>query len=86
MLKHLHVAELINLANLACSHCGSRAGVARAHELSTEEALDLVRQLAKVGITEITLIGGEAFMRPDWLTIAQAIADAGMLCGMTTGG
>jgi MoaA/NifB/PqqE/SkfB family radical SAM enzyme len=50
-----------------------------------EEALDLVEQLAEVGIKEVTLIGGEAF-RPDWLRIAEAITDAGMLCGMTTGG
>jgi nif11-class peptide radical SAM maturase 3 len=32
------------------------------------------------------LIGGEAFLRPDWLEIAQAITQAGMVCGMTTGG
>lgn len=49
-------------------------------------AVDLVRQLAEVGITEVTLIGGEAFLRPDWLEIAQAITQAGMLCGITTGG
>lgn len=80
------VWEITLKCNLACSHCGSRAGQARTKELSTEEALDLVRQLAEVGIKEVTLIGGEAFMRPDWLEIAQAITQAGMLCGMTTGG
>ncbi|MHC5831476.1 MAG: radical SAM protein, partial [Nostoc sp.] len=64
----------------------SRAGHARANELSTAEALDLVRQMAEVGITEVTIIGGEAFLRPDWLEIAQAITSSGMLCGMTTGG
>lgn len=80
------VWEITLKCNLACSHCGSRAGQARTQELSTEEALDLVKQLAEVGIKEVTLIGGEAFMRPDWLEIAQAITQAGMLCGMTTGG
>nr|AVH79615.1 radical SAM/SPASM domain-containing protein [Nostoc sp. PCC 9205] len=80
------VWEITLKCNLACQHCGSRAGHTRAKELSTEEALDLVRQMAEVGITEITLIGGEAFLRPDWLQIAQAINQAGMLCGMTTGG
>ncbi|MDB9392870.1 radical SAM protein, partial [Microcystis aeruginosa] len=38
------------------------------------------------GIKEVTLIGGEAFLRPDWLDIARAITDAGMICGVTTGG
>ena len=80
------VWEITLKCNLACSHCGSRAGAARTNELSTQEALDLVRQLAEVGIKEVTLIGGEAFMRPDWLTIASAIASAGMRCTMTTGG
>lgn len=80
------VWEITLKCNLACQHCGSRAGHARTKELSTQEALDLVKQLAEVGITEITLIGGEAFLRPDWLEIAQAITDAGMICGMTTGG
>lgn len=84
--KSYAVWEITLKCNLACSHCGSRAGNARTKELSTEEALDLVRQLAEVGIKEVTLIGGEAFLRPDWLEIARAITDAGMLCGMTTGG
>ncbi|BAY29957.1 radical SAM domain-containing protein [Nostoc carneum NIES-2107] len=84
--KSYAVWEITLKCNLACSHCGSRAGHERSQELSTEEALDLVRQMAEVGIKEVTLIGGEAFLRPDWLEIAKAITEAGMLCGMTTGG
>ncbi|MEH2092690.1 nif11-class peptide radical SAM maturase 3 [Nostoc sp.] len=80
------VWEITLKCNLACQHCGSRAGYTRVNELSTSEALDLVKQMAEVGITEVTIIGGEAFLRPDWLEIAQAITKAGMLCGMTTGG
>lgn len=80
------VWEITLKCNLACSHCGSRAGQARPQELSTEEALDLVRQMAEVGIKEVTLIGGEAFLRADWLHIAAAINQAGMRCTMTTGG
>lgn len=61
---HTNVVWEITLkCNLACSHCGSRAGDARTDELSTEEALDLVEQLKDVGIREVTLIGGEAFLR-----------------------
>ena len=80
------VWEITLKCNLACSHCGSRAGTARAAELTTPEAFDLVRQLAEVGIREVALIGGEAFLRPDWLDIAHAISSAGMVCSMTTGG
>ena len=80
------VWELTLKCNLACAHCGSRAGDARQAELSTDEALDVVRQLRDAGMGEVTLIGGEAFLRADWLIIAKAIVDAGMICTMTTGG
>ena len=80
------VWEITLKCNLSCSHCGSRAGTPRDQELTTAEALDLVGQLREVGIREVALIGGEAYLRPDWLVIAAAIADAGMVCSMTTGG
>ena len=70
----------------ACRHCGSRAGVERPNELTTEECLDLVRQLAELGVMEVTLIGGEAYLRPDLLDIVRAIRARGMHCTMTTGG
>lgn len=80
------VWELTLRCDLACHHCGSRAGHARGGELSTEEALDLVAQLRALEVTEVTLIGGEAYLRDDWTTIARAITEAGMICTLTTGG
>ena len=80
------VWELTLRCDLSCGHCGSRAGKARADELSTAEALDVVRQLAEMRAMEVTLIGGEAYLRDDWHVIAKAIRDAGMKCTMTTGG
>jgi radical SAM protein with 4Fe4S-binding SPASM domain len=80
------VWELTLQCNLGCVHCGSRAADARVDELSTAEALDLVRQIENAGIREVTLIGGEAFLRSDWLVIVRAIRQAGMSCTLTTGG
>ena len=51
------VWEITLKCNLACSHCGSRAGDVRTKELETGEALDLIHQMAEVGIKEVTLIG-----------------------------
>ncbi|HEX6911100.1 MAG TPA: GDL motif peptide-associated radical SAM/SPASM maturase [Longimicrobium sp.] len=83
----VHVVWEITLAcNLKCHHCGSRAGRRRPDELNTDEALELVRGLAALGTREITLIGGEAFMRPDWLRIIRAIRDHGMAPTMQSGG
>jgi MoaA/NifB/PqqE/SkfB family radical SAM enzyme len=56
----------------ACKFCGSRAGRARPDELTTEEAVDAVRQLAALGTREIAMHGGEAYLRPDWLDIVRA--------------
>ncbi|TNV71278.1 hypothetical protein FGO68_gene5613 [Halteria grandinella] len=79
------VWEITLACNLKCSHCGSRAGNPRPQELSTEEALDVVEQLAKLGTREVTIIGGEAFIRRDWLEIVGAIRSHGMVCTMQTG-
>jgi len=80
------VWEITLKCNLACSHCGSRAGDSRVNELSTTEALDLVQQMADLGVIDVSLIGGEAFLRPDWLMIASEITRLGMNANMTTGG
>ncbi len=80
------VWELTLRCDLACRHCGSRAGHARPDELSTDECLDLVRQLAELGTREVAIIGGEAYLRDDWLEIIRAIRSHGMLPTMVTGG
>lgn len=63
------VWETTLACNLACRHCGSSAGKARAHELDTREALGLLDALAALGTRELTLSGGEVFVRPDWREI-----------------
>ena len=78
--------ELTLRCDQACRHCGSRAAVERPNELTTGECLDLVRQLAELGVMEVTLIGGEAYLRPDFLDIVRAIRARGMHCTLTTGG
>jgi radical SAM protein with 4Fe4S-binding SPASM domain len=82
----LAVWELTLACDLACRHCGSRAGRARPDELSTEEALDFVDQLAELGVLEVTLIGGEAYLREDWTQIVARIKARGMSPLLTTGG
>ncbi|MGB0639820.1 MAG: radical SAM protein [Myxococcota bacterium] len=79
------VWELTLKCDLACRHCGSRAGQARSKELSLEEAYDVVEQLAEMGTEEVTFIGGEAYLYPDWLKVVEATAKTGIRCGMTTG-
>ena len=82
----LAVWEITLACDLACGHCGSRAGRARPDELTTAEALDLVDQLAELGVVEVVLIGGESYLRDDWCQLIARIAERGMQPLLTTGG
>ncbi|BDD06837.1 radical SAM/SPASM domain-containing protein [Aureibacter tunicatorum] len=86
-LTPVHAVWEITLAcNLNCGHCGSRAGKVRPDELTTQECFDIIDKLHELGTREITIIGGEAFLRNDWLEIISRIDQAGMECSMQTGG
>jgi MoaA/NifB/PqqE/SkfB family radical SAM enzyme len=79
------VWELTLKCDLACRHCGSRAGKARQEELSLTEAREVVAQLAELGTRELAFIGGEAYLYPEWLQIVSAARDAGIRPTMTSG-
>lgn len=80
------VWELTLQCNLQCAHCGSSAGDTRTDELSTAEALRLCRDLKALGCKGVALMGGEVFLRQDWLTIAQEIKQQGMVLSVITNG
>jgi radical SAM protein with 4Fe4S-binding SPASM domain len=82
----LAVWEITLACDLACRHCGSRAGRARPDELSTDECFAVVDQLAELGVFEVVLIGGEAYLRDDWTRIVARIKERGMSPLLTTGG
>ncbi|MGO9836210.1 MAG: radical SAM protein [Polyangiaceae bacterium] len=86
-LRPIYAVWEITLAcDLACRHCGSRAGRGRPDELTTAEALDLIDQMARLGVKEVTLIGGEAYLRDDWLDLVRAIRAHGIPVTTTSGG
>lgn len=80
------VWEITLACDLGCRHCGSRAGKERPGELTTDEAFGVIDQLADFGVREVTLIGGEAYLRSDWADLAARITARGMACTMVTGG
>ncbi|HEV3001652.1 MAG TPA: GDL motif peptide-associated radical SAM/SPASM maturase [Solirubrobacteraceae bacterium] len=82
----VHVVWELTLAcNLRCSHCGSRAGKRRPDELSTAEALAVVDGLARLGTRELSIIGGEAYLRRDWTEIVARATGHGIRVSMQTG-
>jgi Y-X(10)_GDL-associated radical SAM protein len=85
-LVPVHVVWEVTLAcNLKCQHCGSRAGRPRSDELNTAEALELVDHLAALGTRELTLIGGEAYLRKDWIELIRRSRDHGIRTAIQTG-
>ena len=80
------VWELTLRCNLRCIHCGSAAGCSRASELSTEEALALVNQLADEGCRVVGLSGGEPLLRPDWDAVARECTRRSMEARLLTNG
>jgi MoaA/NifB/PqqE/SkfB family radical SAM enzyme len=80
------VWEITRACNLRCGHCGTAAGRPRPHELSTAQAVDVARQLARLGNRLTTLSGGEPTLREDWPEIARALVDAGVTVNMVTNG
>jgi radical SAM protein with 4Fe4S-binding SPASM domain len=80
------VWELTLRCDHACSHCGSRAGGARDTELTTAELLDTAAQLVRLGTREVTIIGGEAYLRPDVYEVVAFLSAAGIRVSMQTGG
>ncbi len=70
--------ELTLRCNMHCIHCGSTAGAARKKELSTEDWNTITQQLADLNCKEITLLGGEPFLQPDWYSIATTITSYGI--------
>jgi len=72
--------------NLRCSHCGSSAGLPRPNELNTKECFRLCEELAELGCEDVSLMGGEPFLREDWFSIAQCIKNLGMNLNIVSNG
>jgi radical SAM protein with 4Fe4S-binding SPASM domain len=78
--------ELTLRCNMACIHCGSRAGAPRPDELSEAEGLDLIGQMAELGTEVVTLSGGEPLLHPSWHVYASRLRDLGVRTYMITNG
>lgn len=60
--------------NCKCRHCFVDAPNGKFGELSTEEAIDIIDQMAACGVSRVDLSGGEPFVRNDiWCLIDRMI-------------
>ncbi len=76
----LAVWELTLACDLACGHCGSRAGKARPDELTTVEALALVDQLAELGVAFGASVGATRVITDrGWVGHGRQIGTTGVI-------
>ena len=80
------VWEITLACCFSCKYCGSSGGIRRENELTTEECLQVARQLADAGCRRVSLIGGEVFLRPDWAEIAVALTARSVRVNIITNG
>lgn len=81
------VWSLTRTCNLRCLHCYTDSDARRyAGELSTEQALDVVEDLARFQVPAVLLSGGEPLLRHDFWTLLTAAREKGLRCVLSTNG
>ena len=80
------VWEITMGCNMRCGHCGSSCEQRLPDELSTDEALSLIDQIADLGLRWITLSGGEPLMREDLPILVQKFASRSVVVNIITNG
>ena len=80
--------NLTDRCNLNCIHCYNRSGPGcqAEGELSTDEALDLIDDLAGMGIPLVLFTGGEPLMREDIWELARHAREKGIKMAISTNG
>lgn len=67
--------------NYRCRHCYMDAPEGALGEVTTEEALDFIDQMAECGILKVDITGGEPFVRRDFWQLVDRMAEHEMVIG-----
>jgi len=80
--------NLTDRCNLSCTHCYNRSGPGRetAGELTTGEAVQVIDDLAGMGVPLILFSGGEPLLREDIWELARHARDRGLKIALSTNG
>ncbi|MEM3018388.1 MAG: radical SAM protein, partial [Candidatus Bathyarchaeia archaeon] len=82
----LVVWNFTNACNLRCKHCYQNAGKRLLDELSVEEKMRVVRELADTGVVAVAFSGGEPLSSPEFFDIAKAARERGLYVALATNG
>ena len=78
--------ELTYACNLACIHCLSSSGRRDPRELSTDECLHVIDELARMQVFYVNIGGGEPTIRPDFFQIVEHSVSSGVGVKFSTNG
>jgi len=85
--KPVVVWNVTQACNLKCIHCYARAADQKyKEELTHDQALKLIDELADFGVPVILFSGGEPFMRTDLVDLARHTVQNGMRAVISTNG
>lgn len=82
----LVVWDFTHKCNLRCKHCYSNSGEPEPDELTTEQALNVVDQLADAHVTALAFSGGEPLTRKDFFQVAKHASDRGLYISLASNG
>ncbi|MHA1506466.1 MAG: radical SAM protein [Candidatus Asgardarchaeia archaeon] len=82
----LVVWNFTNLCNLRCKHCYQNSGRASPDELTIDEKLSLVKELADSGVVAIAFSGGEPLIHRDFWEVAEKANREGLFVAVATNG
>lgn len=78
--------ELTYACNLACVHCLSSSGRRDPRELTTDQVMALVDEMAAMQIFYVNIGGGEPMIRPDFYEIVDHATSSGVGVKFSTNG
>lgn len=81
------VWEITWKCNAHCIHCGSDCiSAEKQNQLTTDECLEIISDLHRIGAKKVTLSGGDPLLREDFPILAKEIKKYGINLGFITNG
>ena len=80
---NIHITDR---CNLKCTYCYSNFYKRRNPPIPTAKVLEIVDAFAAMGVVEVSLIGGEPLLHPDFDRIVAHVKARGLFCSAVTNG
>ncbi|WP_010248969.1 radical SAM/SPASM domain-containing protein [Acetivibrio cellulolyticus] len=77
ILKKIHWA-VTGRCNLKCRHCYMESPSNKFGELPFDQVVDIIKQIEKANVLEVSLTGGEPFLRKDIFDIIDKLTQSGI--------